>query len=106
MATLTEPQQHDLRKDIADAKPTPKLSPDELNRAYTLAGGTSDDLDATRVICLRWLLAMAIPDTDEFDQYERLLKVWEKAAGMEGGPLRTGLINLGIDTPEESEWAS
>lgn len=101
MADLTAAQIQHLRKDIADAGTKTKLSPDELQQAFDLA---EDDLDVTRVICLQWLFAMALPKTPEFNQYERLLAYWTKRAGMQGGELKAGLIDLGIDTDEESEW--
>lgn len=102
MADMTEAQVRHLRKDIADADAKPYLSYDELQEAFDLA---EEDLDATRVIALRWMLGRVEPGSKRYQQVKDLLAVWEKAAGMEGGPLRTGVINLGIDQPEESEWS-
>lgn len=101
MAELTEVEIQDLRKDIGDGGAKPRLAHRELQRAYTLAEG---DHDTTRVIALRWLLAKCVPKTPEFEQTERLLELWMKQAGMDGGKISIGALDLGIDQEDVGEW--
>ena len=98
---LTETELHDLRRDIGDAQAKPRLSPDQLQRAFVLA---KEDADVTRVIALRWLLGMIDSEHPDYKRTQDLLELWLKQANMTGGSLRTGVIDLGLES-QESEWS-
>lgn len=97
---LTASELRELRRDIGDIGNPPDLSDAELQAAY------ERDNDCYRVYALLQRLARHEADTPEFDRIERLLNIWREMDGCSGGVLRTGLIDLGIDSEcTESEWS-
>lgn len=115
MPTLTDDQLADFQSDIGITDDETVFTDVELNRHFTRAEG---DYNRAVVYALRQFLANAVKFADYVqnasqekqsqirDGYVMLLNRWEKIAGMEGGPLRTGVIALGLDASEDnqSEW--
>lgn len=102
---LTSDELTDLRGDIGDTGASAVFSDAELQRLYTRA----TTYEGTVVYALRQLLVNAarfndytVGQTSEkksqvFAQLKAMLAGWENIAGMGGGQLQTGTLDLGID---------
>lgn len=110
-AALTDEQVYDLRGDMGDTWTIPIFAPEDVQRFYDRADG---DYDRAVVYGLRRLVAdpqlyfkHAKDMTEEekqgtWNRLHQLLADWERRAGMQGGELKAGGIDLGIDTDEET----
>lgn len=94
------------------------FSDTQLNRNFERAQG---DYDLAVVITLRQMLAKAakiaaytigadvLYKQKIFDNTEKLLLIWEKLAGVDGGSVSTGTMSLGLDLTvadlENTDWS-
>ena len=112
---LTTDELLDLRGDIGDTGATPVFTDAELQRLYTRSG---DTYAGTVVYALRQLLVNAAKFTDYtvgqtsekksqiFTQLRAMLTGWENIAGVGGGQLQIGTLDLGIDDDTDGTLTS
>lgn len=114
MATMTTDQLADIRGEIGGDT---TWADSVFNRFYTRA---DSDYSLTVVYALRrkWAEASkyhtytvggdAVNKNQIFQNIEKMLKHWEKVAGVEGGELSSGVMSLGLDFTEDdlTEWES
>jgi hypothetical protein len=115
MATLTAAQLAIFRAQSGDTNST-DVSDLQVQACYDAA--VSDDA-LTMVYILRQRLGKAVDEitftggdggtrqgNQKYEQIERLLKYWEQVAGVSGGALIIGRIDLDIDADDsnESQW--
>lgn len=113
--TLTSDQLNDLQSDLGITDDESVFTDAELNRLYTRAG---EDYDLTVVYALRQLRAQAAKFTKYtqnasseerqqiFDHLSVMLAGAEKNAGVSGGKITVGLIDLDLDADADnaSQW--
>jgi hypothetical protein len=108
--TLTTDQIADIRGDMGtanSANPVPNNA--DLDRLYNRAEG---DYNLTVVYALRQLWAYehrsatyvigvdSLNKQKIFDNLEKMIKMWERIAGVQGGTMSAGVIDLGLDIDE------
>lgn len=108
MATLTADELADIRLVVGDG--CEKYSNDQIQAWYDAAGS---DLPTTYVTILQrmWSAAKAATLTlnsgiqtlsrAQVDVLKERLDYWERKAGISGGTITVGTLNLGIDYTEE-----
>lgn len=125
---LTPADIKDFREDINDdpVEPDKRMFTDErLQHFYTVAEKFEDDLPNTRALArvYAWekIVAAMVPEVDytmtlirearnqAHDHAVGRLEYWRGEAGLGGGQLLVGMVDLGIDedgSESETEWAS